>query len=237
MSDLHLEFGSLYIDKAARLEPDLVILAGDIHTGSEGIVWAKKVWKNKPILYVPGNHEYYRRSFTKQNEKFYRARADNIAVLHPGAEAVHFGDYTFLGATLWTDMRLTSNLPLTKLRASTTMNDFSHIRDFTPDTWLAAHEEHLAWLSCMDERTIVVTHHAPSSLSILDRRKGDLDNAYFASSLENLILDKKPLLWVHGHMHNSSDYVIGSTRVICNPRGYFGKELNPDFNPNLIVEI
>lgn len=46
-----------------------------------------------------------------------------------------------------------------------------------------------------------------------------------------------PDLWVHGHMHNSVDYRVGATRVVTNPRGYAGHEINPNFNPQLVIEI
>lgn len=59
----------------------------------------------------------------------------------------------------------------------------------------------------------------------------------YASDLEEMILELKPNIWFHGHIHTSSDYWLGETRVICNPFGYPGKEENPSFNPNLIAEL
>ena len=86
-----------------------------------------------------------------------------------------------------------------------------------------------------DGPTVVVTHHAPSWLSVPDKFREA--SAAYASRLEDLILDHEPLLWIHGHTHTSFDYKIGKTRIVCNPRGYHGFELNPDFEVNLIVEI
>jgi len=73
---------------------------------------------------------------------------------------------------------------------------------------------------------VTVTHHAPSALSIDDRYKGDtLMNGAFHSDLSEFILGRPQIkLWTHGHMHNRSDYIIGETRVVCNPRGYIGYE-------------
>jgi Icc-related predicted phosphoesterase len=73
---------------------------------------------------------------------------------------------------------------------------------------------------------VVVTHHAPSPISIADCYRHDtLMNGAFASDLSEFILDRPQIkLWTHGHMHNVSDYMIGDTRVVCNPRGYIGHE-------------
>jgi Icc-related predicted phosphoesterase len=87
-------------------------------------------------------------------------------------------------------------------------------------------------------KVVVVTHHAPSSLSIAPWYKDDhYINGGYHSKLENQILDTSPDLWFHGHMHNSFDYTLGDTRVICNPRGYYPEEINPDFKPGDVIEI
>jgi hypothetical protein len=36
------------------------------------------------------------------------------------------------------------------------------------------------------------------------------------------------VLWTHGHTHEDFDYMIGTTRVVCNPRGYVGHEAKAD---------
>ncbi len=70
-----------------------------------------------------------------------------------------------------------------------------------------------------------------------DRFKNDLISAAYASHLDALVEQSGAALWIHGHTHDSFDYFIGGTRVICNPRGYFGYELNPDFNPGLVIDV
>jgi hypothetical protein len=73
---------------------------------------------------------------------------------------------------------------------------------------------------------VVVTHHAPTPISIAEWYKHDtLMNGAFASDLSEFIMDRPQIkLWTHGHMHNVSDYMVGDTRVVCNPRGYVGYE-------------
>jgi len=76
------------------------------------------------------------------------------------------------------------------------------------------------------KKYVVCTHHAPTPLSIAEWYKHDtLMNGAFHSDLSDFILDREQIkLWTHGHMHNSSDYMVGETRVVCNPRGYIKYE-------------
>ena len=77
---------------------------------------------------------------------------------------------------------------------------------------------------------VVVGHHAPSFQSIAPQYQRDkIMNGCFASDLSELMLDYPEIvLWTHGHMHDEFDYQIGTTRVVCNPRGYHGYENRAD---------
>jgi Icc-related predicted phosphoesterase len=92
-------------------------------------------------------------------------------------------------------------------------------------------------------KVVVVTHHAPSFQSISDEFKGDGLNGAYATELFEHIMeleDAQPELWCHGHLHSSNNYMIGKTRVLCNPRGYDTgnpMDLNPEFNVNLVIEV
>lgn len=84
--------------------------------------------------------------------------------------------------------------------------------------------------------TDVVTHHAPCERSVPPQFGRSIQNPSFASDLTRLM--GPPIqLWIHGHMHNSFDYEERGTRVVCNPRGYFTYEPNPDFDPSLTFEV
>lgn len=104
-----------------------------------------------------------------------------------------------------------------------------HIRD---RNWLDGKFE-----EPFDGEAVVVTHMAPSMQSVPERYKKDPLSAAFASNLDALIERTRPGLWIHGHTHDSFDYRIGRTRVMCNPYGYYGRELNPDFREDLVAEI
>jgi Icc-related predicted phosphoesterase len=91
-----------------------------------------------------------------------------------------------------------------------------------------------------EHKYIVVTHHAPTKLSIKPQYEGDHHiNGAYSSDLSNFILDHPQIkIWTHGHTHHLFDYVVGETRVICNPRGYKGYEGRADeFDPEYGFDI
>ena len=85
----------------------------------------------------------------------------------------------------------------------------------------------------------MITHHAPSRRSIHPRFADSPLNACFVSDAEHLMGAKRAQLWVHGHTHDSFDYRLNGTRVVCNPRGYSkgGVVENAHFDPHFIVEL
>lgn len=245
LSDLHIEFGQLELSET---DADVVILAGDIHVGEKGFDWARENFKNQEVIYVLGNHEYYRGAIPKLTEKL-RARSDgtNIHILENEALAIQ--DFRFLGCTLWSDFRLLNNLDIAVIVAQETMNDYRLIRvspvyrKIKPSDTAIWHRKSRTWLKHElikgkkeKKKTVVITHHAPSILSVPEQYKNDPLSASFASEMENFIEETEADLWVHGHIHTSSDYQIGSTRVLCNPRGY-ADEPNSHFDANLVIEI
>lgn len=243
LSDLHLEHGAIALRPG---DEDVVVLAGDIHVGDKGVRWAAGTF-TAPVVYVPGNHEYYGGSLGKTFEHLQRAASGTqVHVLNNAALVVN--GVRFLGATLWTDYRLTNNAPLAEWDAQTTMNDFKRIRDegysrLRPHTLVRRHAASRQFLQSAlqdgsDVPTVVVSHHAPSELSIAECYRATTDHlsAAYASRLEHL-MGHPAVLWVHGHTHDSADYVIAGTRVICNPRGYRGTQANPGFDPDFFVTV
>lgn len=112
-SDLHLEFAPFQPPDAALEQADLVVLAGDIHLGARGIEWAIDTFADLPMVYVPGNHEYYptpgsrpaaRGQLFEQMRQAAKASGGRVHLLNRGE--VQFKGVRILGATLWTDFRL-----------------------------------------------------------------------------------------------------------------------------------
>ena len=248
LSDIHLTGGAPAVPATAA---DLVVLAGDIGRPPEAIAWAATL--GKPVLYVPGNHEFYGASLEGTlRELASRAGGTNVRVLDD--EAVVVDGVRFLGSTLWTDFRLDGDgepRETAMREARRLVRDFSRIRardggdsTFTPEQSVARHERHVAWLEArLAERhrgpTVVVTHHAPSPLSVHPRYAGSPLNAAFVSDLSRVAGGGRAALWIHGHTHDSFDYDLGGTRVVCNPRGYAkdGVNENPRFDAGLVVEV
>lgn len=270
-SDLHLEFDRDEFERAgpdgddARFEfylqppqpdADVLVLAGDIHTGTSGIDWASRNFRI-PTVVVPGNREFYTwDEMSETTDKIRQAaRTASRKVIFLENEVWTYRtpegeDIRFLGTALWTDFALYDDPAISMADAQQRINDFrliriqdgQKLRALAPADTVRMHEAARAFLESelakpFDGKTVVVTHHAPSPRSIDRKYEGSLLNPAFASNLEDLIERYQPELWVHGHMHDSFDYRIGKTRVICNPRGYNPFELNPSFDPALTVEI
>lgn len=243
LSDLHLEFADF---DPPPTQADVVVLAGDIQVGLRGIHWATRVFANKPVLYVPGNHEFYGHAIPKLTGKLTAATdGTNIHVLERGA--IQLGGCTFLGATLWTDFALFGSRPAAAYEAQTAMNDYRRIRvspayrRLQPSDTARIHAETRSWLTAtaaeMTGPLVVVTHHAPSQRSVPVAYQGDSLTPAFASDMETLVEALGARLWIHGHLHTSSDYRLGRTRILCNPRGYHPDQLNPDFDSALTVDV
>ncbi|CAM3797750.1 metallophosphoesterase [Polynucleobacter brandtiae] len=250
LSDLHLEFATFNPEPT---DADLVVLAGDIATRAGGMSWARETFPNQEIIYVSGNHEFYGSQRQEMISKL-REQSTLYGIHFLEDELIQFpgGDgempVRFLGATLWTDFLLFGD----KLKAKCMMdgemylNDFRRIGDgafgFSPQKSIQLHEQSLVWLksvldSPFDGTTVVVTHHLPSMHSVAERYKLDLLSACFSSELSDLF--GKMSVWIHGHTHDSCDYEMNGTRVVCNPRGYVrsGHAENPRFNPSLIIQV
>jgi predicted phosphodiesterase len=102
ISDLHLEFGPISLSKT---NADIVVLAGDIHMGEKGAHWARKQWPDIPIVYVLGNHEFYRDDLPGLTDRLRRlCQKTNIHLLEN--DRLDVEDVSFLGCTLWTDFEL-----------------------------------------------------------------------------------------------------------------------------------
>ncbi|CAG0995474.1 hypothetical protein RHDC4_02791 [Rhodocyclaceae bacterium] len=85
------------------------------------------------------------------------------------------------------------------------------------------------------QKTVVITHHAPSALSLTERYAAFPLDAAFASTLDQTVCQAD--LWVHGHTHVMVDYRVGTGRVVSNPRGYTGREAVPEFDPAFVIEV
>lgn len=252
LSDLHNEFSKYHIQVK---DADVIVLAGDISVGTRGVDYAKELLKetSSKVIYIMGNHEAYRCNLDTLRRQIRELCApiegeEQRLFFMDGDQAIIDG-VRFWGCTLWTDFKLFGESKRFECLAEARwLNDFRCIKvgngdTFRPRDSADLFEQYVDWLTKkLDQpfvgKNVVVTHHLPSFESVVTRYKDDLLSACFASNLDHLF--GKIDLWIHGHTHDSLDYVKAGTRVICNPRGYSqyeGDVENYSFDPKLVVEI
>ena len=198
------------------------------------------------VIFIVGNHEHYNGDFQKTIPHFRDVLGylTNLHILEK--ETFVLDDVTFIGGTLWTDMNRRSIRTLHEI--SRMMNDFRCVDNsarltdgrgwndrFTTTDAADDHDAMLEYIRLMiegkwDQKFVVVGHHAPSRLSTHPRYAHEaIMNGGYSSELDNFILDHQQIrLWTHGHTHEDFDYMIGSTRILCNPRGYINYEERAD---------
>ena len=216
----------------------------------------------KHVIYISGNHEHYNGDFA-ETFTVLRDRFGYLVNLHIlDKESVLINDIMFIGGTLWTDMNKEDGITLMHMKSM--MNDFRcvknsarkrHFHDlngnsqfqvanFTPDDAVEDHKKMLEYIKIMvegkhDQKFVVVGHHAPSKASTHPRYADELTmNGGYSSDLSEFILDYPQIkLWTHGHTHEEFDYLIGTTRIVCNPRGYINYEDRADNFKLKFVEV
>lgn len=243
ISDIHREFGA---SELSFENADVVVLAGDIDLGTKGIEWAKEFIPNKPVIYLLGNHEYYKGYYPRTLNKVIECAArSNVIVLENNS--VDFGNIRFHGATLWTDFSIFGDPRHYGMMCQEKMNDYKKIRRDPSYSKLRSidtynlHQQSKMWLqksleSSKEFKNIVITHHAPSIKSVPDHLLSDPLTSAYTSNLEHIITEFKPLYWIHGHIHTPVRYKIDTTEIICNPHGYITEKYN-GYEKELIIEI
>lgn len=248
MSDIHLEICAFFVPPMVGDEDTVLILSGDICTakalGSVVKDFFESTKRFKAVIYVPGNHEYYRDHLEKADDKIRAWLTENeftnVHLLN--GNSVVIDDVAFVGATLWTDMN--KGNPISRIDVENGLNDYRVIRTagyrrIRSNDTIVKHLvqkaylfEEVANLRPTVRRTVVVSHHAPSELSVHQKYKGNSLNAGYYSNMEYDVMDKGPDIWTHGHMHDTFQYDLGATTVICNPRGY-SQTLNPMYRTSM----
>lgn len=247
-SDLHLEHKSDTLRLPAD-EGDIIILAGDISRNTRGINWASKNFKNNQVIYIAGNHEYYRTCLPKMRTAL-RNQSTESGIHFLDNSSIVLEGVRFLGTTLWTDFSLYSNdegydFNETLERSIEVMPDFHIIETepsvkLTPNTSQELHKQACHWLENELKKgfsgpTVVISHHAPLPECIPPRYRGDPVSPAFASNLRHLMGTMD--VWIHGHVHEPTNIECNGTRIISNPSGY-PDEFDPSpFQPDFFIEL
>ena len=229
LSDLHTEFRLPY--KTHTLSEycgeDVLVLAGDIASGADNTADVIKHFLDQgfpKVVYVPGNHEYYGSSIKHFDDKLldFCERTRNAHFLRPGQ--VEIDGVLFTGGTLWTNFM---DNPISQSVCGRMINDFRQIKNFkTRDAYdiYYKHLEHIkhSYENRGNKKVVVVTHFLPARECVAPRwRSGDLLNDYFANDLGSMIAEMQNTTWLFGHTHDAMDFMLGTTRLVCNPHGYY----------------
>lgn len=263
LSDIHDDVGEGYQIPAKFPDCDVIVVTGDLRERLSQRALPRLVelfgGAQKPLIYVPGNHCFYKTALHKEK---IRARdvAANLGVhLLQDGESTIISGTRFIGGTLWTDFAIHGDEVQSMAIAEGAMNDYRRIRALNGEFRLRPHHlktEHENTLRAIAEElrkpfrgnSVVVTHHAPHPCSLREHKVVEPLDAAYASDLSRLLIaEYAPKLWIHGHVHANRDYRVGRTRIVSNPHGYvfrnrlgrnsFIDRENPSFIPDLVLEV
>jgi Icc-related predicted phosphoesterase len=241
-SDLHYEF---HRDGGQTLTAELpdtevIVVAGDL--ASAGCLWDSLVLllgKYEHVVFVFGNHEFYGSSFQAVRQSIQKLR-HRMPKMRRGMRLgeLHLLDNStceidgqrFVGTTMWFPRE-----PGIEFKHQF-LNDFNAIKGATRRIY-EENEQALEFLvDTVEADDVVVTHHLPTRKSVHPRWQNSKYNCFYLCDVEALIHDRQPKVWCHGHTHDSMLYLVGRTRVVCNPFGYAAHEENPSFDSSLTIE-
>jgi Icc-related predicted phosphoesterase len=242
MSDLHLDHDKVadqeFMD-ALQPQPDigLLVLAGDwfsiCRPQQTEELFTKLLRCYDEVLVVPGNHDYWRADPVAAEAAMRpTVTAPNKLHVLVKAEFKTVKGVPFFGGTMW--------YPQPAPRKVQHFIDMRQVH--VSQSWFF--EQYRAFEKALDEardagghmtETVVVTHHLPHPESTPLRFRRTPNDHFFMTNMTSRIMDLKPKLWLHGHTHDACDYVVGSTRIVCNPRGYpFEYTARAPYEPKLI---
>ena len=244
----------------------ILLLAGDIGTYKQWDLTYKIAFEIfskqfKQVFAIPGNHSWYKSDIWGQENEFLKDKKLPKNVIYGDDFSYQIDkDTIIIGCCLWTDMNKEN--PLFMNYAQGAMNDYVYIKKPYETNDMSVYQTyHKKTIIAQDtfdrhikskqfiidklnyaceqgiKNKIILSHHAPSFQSVDNQFRGDALNPAYCSDLESIMVDYNVTLWCHGHQHTSNDYMIENTRVIINSFGYHGYEVNPKFNPNLIIEL
>lgn len=261
LSDLHLghiRFGNGEFNRSAvsdcYLGIDVLIAAGDIHVGTKAPAELRRLYPDRRILYVAGNHEYYGHRLDQLDDQLRdECRRWNVDFLQ--CDSVEIGGIVFLGCTLWTDFAAyTPVVSVSKAGRMTegALNDYRAIQTMSKSKGVLRrirwqdtaeiHKRHRAWLEAEIARhrgtpLVIITHHAPSLSLCHPEYRNDPVTAAFCNRMGDFVEQSGATYWICGHTHWPAQVKIGQTLVVNNSCGYPGELSGERFDANLALEI
>lgn len=238
LSDIHVEFhaddGRSFVYSLDPSGVDVLVVAGDFAVGKgigPGLDLLCQHYASAKIIYVHGNHEFYGTNRERVIAETRDACRRNANLTWLDCDVVEIAGRRFVGTPLW------FREPVGAKHLQRGMSDFVQIAGF--EHWVYA--ENARALAFLDDELctgdIVVTHHLPVEESVAPQWKGHALNPFFLCDVAPLIRARSPVLWIHGHTHDSIDAVVGATRVVANPFGYARHELNRHFEDKALITL
>ena len=244
-SDIHTEFMQNDKEYYHPGTGEVLILAGDIGVAGDLVdedSYFQRFLRDcvegyDKVFMVLGNHSHYDFNFLETEKLHRELMPAGITLLENQSE--YYGGIHWVGATLWTDFN--NGDPLQMLDAEQVMNDYHIIchgdRKLRPSDTLHEHDETVTWfnqvLPTLRGKIVMITHHCPTYHSLSGKYGSQMQGCY-ATDLSQMIYTCSPHLWVHGHCHESADYMVGTTKVKSNPRGYVPNGINPNYSEKSI---
>ena len=240
LSDLHIDSyarQSHPIGHIPKTDADVILVAGDTANSDRGMLWLQEqaTRLQVPLITIAGNHEYFDEDVLHFDKKlvmwdnYNAANNQGVRVLH--CQHIDIGDVRILGCTLWTDYQYQLKEDTIEV-AKRFMRDYKEIYAggelFSPEICMQLHAQQRQWLKQalitskqLGKKTVVMSHHSISPLSVSEKYATLPSNAAFVSDFSAWMHEPwAPTLWVHGHTHEAFDYRINNTRVVVNPRAY-----------------
>lgn len=249
-SDLHLEFyENLRMmnakDPMLKAVGDVLVIAGDVGYLVDKTIQNLRLWKwmsenYRQVLMVAGNHEFYNNGdIAGMGESWQKMFLPNVGYYHN--KVVRIDDTDFILSTLWSMIP-----PVEEFIVQSGMNDYRQIlynrHRLTANDVTNEFEKNILFIknsveTSDAEKIVVVTHHLPTFAAIDKRFVGDPLNVAFATELGNYIADSRINVWIYGHAHHPTDFMVGNTHLVSNPLGYVFAGEHATFNRSAIIEI
>lgn len=245
-SDLHLEMNKSF--ELTQTDSDIIVLAGDIAVGIKGAQYAIKLHEKhkKPVVYVPGNHEFYRHEYNEllSEIKSLLEPYQNVNLLDNSSW--EYKGVRFIGATFWTDF-VGNGSQSTKYNMKVVNECLSdhHLIMFNDELFttcdaLELHNLSRQWLEIelakpYEGKTVVVTHHGPSLICQHPHFMYSAISTGFLSDADELV--KEADAWLFGHTHFNMDTVVGDCRLVSNQLGYPSENMPTPYSSDLIIRI
>lgn len=235
-SDIHTEFqkdtGKSFFESYKNTDYDVAVIAGDLSNNKNLLQTLEYASDNlKEVVFVKGNHECWGSSIDKTDGMInnFCSKKSNLHYLEKSS--ITIGEQRFSGCSLW--FKFTPMLPI----LARGWSDFELIENFNRDVF-TENDKSISFLKKeVQENDVVITHYLPSEKCVSDRFKNDPYNCFFVCPIDKIIMEKQYKLNVGGHTHQSYDFNLGLTRLVCNPFGYAGSELNPGYIENFVIDV